>query len=174
MQWIHQLSMVSVDKYTIICKPKKKVKKVMQNTLSKLFLLHFYYLTLRSVSSLNIILKIVKLIFVKIWRWHVENHHNYDGLHSKYFHNSYDNIILDHGKNNNNFKYFKTWIISFLKKLIIHFVNVETDPRLWYLERTRRLSQVCWVGLKRHSCWMEYVWNPTKARIQQSIMYVGY
>jgi hypothetical protein len=43
----------------------------------------FNYLTLRLVLSLNNILKIVKWIFVKIWSWHVQNHHNYHRLHSK-------------------------------------------------------------------------------------------
>ncbi len=45
----------------------------------------------------------------------------------------------------------------FEKLFIIRFVNVETDPGLRYLERTRRLGQVSWVGLERHSCWMEHV-----------------
>jgi hypothetical protein len=40
----------------------------------------------------------------------------------------------------------------FEKLFIIRFVNVETDPGLRYLERTRRLGQVSWVGLERHSC----------------------
>jgi hypothetical protein len=48
-------------------------------------------------------------------------------LHFKQLHYSYDNIIVDHG-NNKNFK-IKTRII-FSKNKIIHFVNVEIDPRL--------------------------------------------
>jgi hypothetical protein len=38
-------------------------------------------------------------------------------------------MILDNGKKYNS-KTKKR--IQFLKKVIIHFVNVETDPRLWY------------------------------------------
>jgi hypothetical protein len=40
------------------------------------------YLTLRSVCH-QIILKIVKWNLVKIWSWHVENHHNYHRVHSE-------------------------------------------------------------------------------------------
>jgi septin family protein len=48
----------------------------------------------------------------------------------EYFHYSYHNIIVD-DENNNNFKKFKWFLI---KTIIIHFINVETDLRLWYLK----------------------------------------
>ncbi len=41
---------------------------------------------------------------------------------------SYENIIVDHNKIN-NFEFLKKEIILW-KKIIINFVNVETDPRL--------------------------------------------
>jgi hypothetical protein len=53
----------------------------------------------------------MKQILVKIWNRIVENHHNYDRLHSKYItHITIDIIVEDHGENNNNnnFKIKKT------------------------------------------------------------------
>ncbi len=72
----------------------------------------------------------MKWNFVKIWSWHVENHPNYHKLHFEEFHYSYHNIIVDDWKIY-NFK-FKKRNSFFGKKRIIHFVNVETDPRLPY------------------------------------------
>jgi len=87
-----------------------------------------WYLTLRSVSSLNnpqnnemnfcrkYEVDILKIIIIII------------GLHSEWFHYSCDNIIIDNGI----FKIFKLKKrINFLKKKFICFVNVEIDPRLW-------------------------------------------
>lgn len=41
-------------------------------------------------------------------------------------------ILLDYSKTNNDFQVTKKFG-SFLKKLIIHFLRVEIEPRLWYL-----------------------------------------
>jgi hypothetical protein len=46
----------------------------------------------------------MKWSLVKIWSWHDENHHNYHRLHSKYFHYSYHNSIIDDEKIIYNFK----------------------------------------------------------------------
>jgi hypothetical protein len=60
--------------------------------------------------------------------WHVESHQNYRRLHLKWFHHPYHNIIVDDG-----------YIISklknefiFWKKIIIRFINVETNLSIQY------------------------------------------
>jgi hypothetical protein len=77
----------------------------------------FQYLTLRSILSLNNLQNNEVL-----WKYEVDMFKIM--LHFKQFHYSYDNIIVDHG-NNNNFK-IKTRI-NFSKNKIIRFVNVEID-----------------------------------------------
>jgi hypothetical protein len=68
-----------------------------------------------------------KLKFVKIWSWHVENHHSYYRLHFEQFHYSYHNSIVD-DENIYNFKI--NYNNNVWKIIIIHFVNAEIDLEL--------------------------------------------
>jgi len=40
----------------------------------------------------------MKLNFMKIWSWGVQNHHNYHKVQFEWFHSLYNNIIVDYEK----------------------------------------------------------------------------
>jgi len=86
---------------------------------NKFFFCH-WYLTLRSVSSLNNP-KIVKWNFVKIWSWHIENYHN---LSFGYILNSFSTHIIT--------KIWKSFIKIWLEEGLRYFGS---HPRLPSHER---------------------------------------